>query len=159
MGCSRAPFLISGAEPFLKNKDFLFWAQPANGKKAFPVPHDKVEKVVANHHGGTTQFSFRMNKTLIPINGGTAVVARLGAIGAYTHSLGQVWALRTLQRQRLILRALVRRYPHVLIDESQDIGTVHQAILQELANAGTQVTLIGDPSQGIYEFAGADGQF
>jgi hypothetical protein len=64
-----------------------------------------------------------------------------------------------LQEQPAILRALVRRYPHVLIDESQDIGPCHQAILDLLADAGMEISLIGDPNQGIYEFSGADGTF
>jgi superfamily I DNA/RNA helicase len=46
-----------------------------------------------------------------------------------------------------------------VIDEAQDIGSVHQAILELLIDAGSCVTLIGDPNQGIYEFAGADGKF
>lgn len=158
MGCNRVPFLISGSEPFLQNKDFQFWAQPIK-KPAFPVPRSDIEDIVANFRGGLAQFDYRVHKTLVPINNGSAVVARLGVVGAYTHSLGQYWALRTLQRQPLILKALARRYPHILIDESQDIGTSHQAILQELATAGSQISLIGDPHQGIYDFAGADGAF
>lgn len=58
-----------------------------------------------------------------------------------------------------IPQALARRYPHILIDEAQDVGTIHQAIIEQLIGAGSQVSLIGDPNQGIYEFAGADGGF
>ena len=64
-----------------------------------------------------------------------------------------------MQDQPVILRALARRYPHILIDEAQDIGTLHQVILAQLIGAGVQVSLIGDPNQGIYEFAGANGRF
>ena len=158
MGCPRAPFLVSGAEPFLENKDFKFWAQPAKGN-AYPVPRADIGDVVANFRGSVAQFHYRKHKALIQITNGTTVVARLGQIGAYTHNLGQYWALRTLQSQPLIRAAMARRYPHILVDESQDIGTIHQAILLELVAAGSQVSLIGDPSQGIYEFAGADGTF
>lgn len=158
MGCPRTPFLVSGAEAFLENKDHKLWAQPAKGD-AFPVPRADIGNVVANFRDGVAQFHYRKHKALISITNGTAVVARLGHIGAYTHNLGQYWALRTLQRQPLIRAAMARRYPHILVDESQDIGTIHQAILLELAAAGSQISLIGDPSQGIYEFAGADGTF
>lgn len=158
MSCSRTPFLVSGAEPFLDNKDLKLWAQPAKGD-AYPVPRARIGDVVANFRGGVAQFHFRNHKTLIPINNGTIVVARLAQIGAYTHNLGQYWALCTLQRQPQIRAAMAHRYPHILVDESQDIGTIHQAILLELAAAGSQISLIGDPSQGIYEFAGADGTF
>lgn len=158
MGCPRTPFLVGGAEPFLENKDLKLWAQPAKGD-AYPVPRADIADVVANFHGGIEHFHYRKHKTLISITNGVAAVTRLGKIGAYTHNLGQYWALRTLQGQPLIRAAMARRYPHILVDESQDIGTIHQAILRELAAAGSQVSLIGDPSQGIYEFAGADGAF
>ena len=36
---------------------------------------------------------------------------------------------------------------------------MHQALLEMLIAAGVQVSLIGDPNQGIYEFAGANGSF
>ena len=158
MGCLRTPFLVSGAEPFLENKELKLWAQPANGNP-YPLPRADIGDVVANYRGGVAQFHYRKHKALIPITNGPAVVTRLGKIGAYTHNLGQYWALLTLQAQPLIRAAMARRYPHILVDESQDIGTIHQAILLELAAAGSQVSLIGDPSQGIYEFAGADGTF
>jgi hypothetical protein len=87
------------------------------------------------------------------------LIARLGKTGAYTHDLGRYWAYRALKERPELLKVIVRRYPHILIDEAQDIGSVHQAILELLIAAGSCVTLIGDPNQGIYEFAGADGSF
>lgn len=39
------------------------------------------------------------------------------------------------------------------------MGTVHQEILELLIGAGVKITLIGDVNQGIYGFAGADGEF
>lgn len=158
MGCPRTPFLVGGSEPFLENKDLKLWAQPAKGD-AYPVPRSDIGDVFADFRNGIAQFHYRKHKTLMPINNGLAVVERLGKIGAYTHNLGHYWALRTLQREPLIRAAMARRYPHILVDESQDIGTMHEAILLELAAAGSQVSLIGDPSQGIYEFAGANGRF
>jgi superfamily I DNA/RNA helicase len=64
-----------------------------------------------------------------------------------------------LKERPELLAVVARRYPHILIDEAQDIGSVHQAILELLIGAGACVTLIGDPNQGIYDFAGADGSF
>ncbi|MBS0251461.1 MAG: ATP-dependent helicase [Proteobacteria bacterium] len=86
-------------------------------------------------------------------------VKKLGRIGAYTHELGRYWCYRLLKEQPLLLRAMARRYPHIVIDEAQDIGSVHQAILELLISAGISVSLIGDVNQSIYEFAGADGSF
>lgn len=158
MGCCRAPFLVAGTESFLQNRDFKFWAQPA-GKAAFPVNPADLHKVVVNLQAGRTTFHLRQHSALIPINNGPLVTSRLGALGAYTHELGRYWCHRTLTEQPSILRGLVRRYPHILIDEAQDVGTVHQAIIEQLVDEGCQVSLIGDPNQGIYEFAGANGSF
>jgi superfamily I DNA/RNA helicase len=158
MGCDRTPFLISGAEPFLQNKEFKYWAEPI-GKDAFPLQPADLGKIVVNMGSGQPLFHFRQHNTLIPINNGVTVTKRLGAIGAYTHDLGRYWCYQTLIDQPLLLQALARRYSHILIDESQDIGTLHQTILELLANSGSQISLIGDPHQGIYGFAGADGKF
>lgn len=158
MGCTRTPYLITGSETFLQNKEFKFWAVPASGE-AFPVPGDSIENVVVHLDQGAATFHFRLNKSILRINNGPAVAKRLGAVGAYTHGLGQYWAYRTLLDQPAILRALARRYPHIVIDEAQDVVSVHQALLELLAAAGVQVTLVGDPCQAIYEFAGADGSY
>lgn len=158
MGCDRAPFLVAGTEPFLQNRDFKFWAQPA-GSAAFPVNPTDLHKVVVNLQAGRPTFHLRQQSALIPINNGPVVASRLGALGAYTHDLGRYWCHCALARQPGILRALTRRYPHILIDEAQDVGTVHQAIIEQLIDAGSRVSLIGDPNQGIYEFAGANGAF
>lgn len=158
MGCDRMPFLVAGTEPFLQNPDFKFWAQPGSGP-AFPVSPALLHNVKVNIETGRPTFHFLQKGTAIPINNGPAATARLGAVGAYSHDLGRYWCYRTLVEQPAILHALVRRYPHVMIDEAQDIGTVHQTIIELLIGAGCQVSLIGDPNQGIYEFAGADGSF
>jgi superfamily I DNA/RNA helicase len=158
MGCARAPFLITGTEPFLQNPAFKFWVEPP-GNKAFPVPPTDLHKVVVNLKAGLPSFGFRSRGSLLRITNGPAIVAKLGAVGAYTHELGRYWCQRALAEQPGVLRALAHRYPHILIDEAQDVGTVHQAIIRQLIGAGSQVSLIGDPSQGIYEFSGADGTF
>lgn len=147
MGCTRTPYLITGSETFLQNTEFQFWAVPADGK-AFPVPHDEIESVVVrlNNQGAAT-FHYQRHKSPLPINNGPTVVARLGAVGAYTHGLGQYWAYRTLVHQPAILRALARRYPHIVVDEAQDVVSVHQALLEQLAAAGAHVSLVGDPAK------------
>jgi len=96
---------------------------------------------------------------LARINNGPKVAAALGKLGAYTHELARYWVDLTLREQPEILRVLARRYPHILIDEAQDIGILHQVIIERLSQAGSQISLIGDPNQGIYEFMGATGSF
>lgn len=150
MGASQAPYLVTGGEGFLGG----FTIETDN----FPL---SITQMQVGIHAGWAHFYYTYYDKIYDLNTAYALslVNRLGRTGAYTHNLGRYWCHRTLVEQPTILRALSRRYPHILIDESQDIGTLHQAILELLAGAGTQVSLIGDPHQGIYEFAGANGVF
>jgi superfamily I DNA/RNA helicase len=150
MRSPRAAFLVTGDEAFLEGFKFPTSSFPqsikalnlafVNGKEVFfYVFNDQVERV-------DESFARKL-------------ISRLGCTGAYTHDLGRYWAYRALKEQPKLLAALAHRYPHIVIDEAQDIGSVHQAILELLIGAGSCVTLIGDPNQGIYKFAGADGKF
>ena len=150
MNASKAAFLVTGGESFLSS----FKIRP--GK--FPVCITNMQVGVRDQN---VNFYCTNKNQRVELDSADAmrVVKRLGMTGAYTHSLGRYWCLRVLKEQPAILRAIARRYPHILIDESQDIGTLHQAILEQLIQAGSQVSLIGDPHQSIYEFADADGSF
>lgn len=150
MGAKQAPYLVTGSEAFLSG--FSFWP----GK--FPV---SITQMQVGINANTLDFYYSHNDQVVPLDPvePEKLVHRLGRTGAYTHNLGRYWCYRTLQDQPNILRALVRRYPHILIDEAQDIGKMHQSIIEQLIGAGAHVSLIGDPNQGIYEFAGADGKF
>lgn len=150
MQATQAAFLATGGESFLSGFTF----KPGN----YPVG---ITSMQVGWRDSGIYFYYANNDQVVELNHdyASAIVHRLGKAGAYTHNLGRYWCYRTLKEQPVILRALARRYPHILIDEAQDIGTLHQAILEQLINAGVQVSLIGDPNQGIYEFAGANGRF
>lgn len=150
MKSSRAAFLVTGSESFLEGFKF--------STSSFPQPITSLQLVFVN---GNERFFYVYNERDEQIDTSTAhnLISRLGRTGAYTYDLGRYWAYRALKERPELLAALARRYPHILIDEAQDIGSVHQAILELLIDAGSCVTLIGDPNQGIYEFAGADGKF
>jgi len=156
MGASRTPFLVQGGEPFLLNDQFKYWAEPASGN-AFPVTADSV---LVNLVSGVFTFSHSVHgSSTVPINNGIKATDALGKTGAYAHETGRYWALRVLREQPIVLRALARRYPHIIIDEAQDIGSMHAALLDLLVTAGVQVSLVGDTAQAIFEFAGADGSY
>jgi len=148
MGSARAPFLVDGREPFLKNFTVF------DGKR----PHPTANLEIGLASCGFT-FSVGQNSVSVPAGDATKALGKLGKAGAYTHDSARYWVLRILKERQFVLRALARRYPHILIDEAQDIGPVHQAILEMLVGAGSQLSLIGDPNQGIYEFSGANGGF
>lgn len=150
MQSNKAPYLVTGGEHFLNG--FTFW------NEKFPVCITHMNVGISND---IERFYYSQNEKIIQLDNDYSLklVQRLGCTGAYTHNLGRYWCYKTLKDQPGVLRALVRRYPHILIDEAQDIGTMHQAIIELLMTAGVHVSLIGDPNQGIYEFAGADGKF
>ncbi len=152
MGANQTAYLVSGSEPFLNG--FQYW----KGEKERPIP---VKDLQVSVEKGNLVFSSDSYGKVEQLDHRKAVqlIEKLGRTGAYTHDLGRYWVCRTLIEQPAILRALATRYPQVLVDESQDLGTMHQTILELLINAGVQVSLIGDVNQGIYAFAGADGEF
>lgn len=148
MQCPRAPFLVEGREGFLNS---------------FTVYDGKISQPTANIEVACegTGFRYMIGRahTALPSKWAEPALGKLGAVGAYSHSAGRYWALRVLREKPFVLRAMACRYPHILVDEAQDIGPEHQAILELMIGAGSQVSLIGDPNQGIYEFARANGAF
>jgi hypothetical protein len=150
MGSHRAAYLVTGHEPFLQGY------RCRHGDRRV-----EIREINVTMETGRPAFFYSPygRPTRLDTREVLDVVQRLGRAGAYTHNLGRYWSYRTLLEQPAILRALARRYPHLLIDEAQDLGAFHQATLQLFIETGVQVSLIGDPNQGIYEFAGADGRF
>ncbi|PVM82071.1 DEAD/DEAH box helicase [Caulobacter endophyticus] len=153
MQAPRAAFLVSGSEPFLKG-----FTLPPPSKGAPPISVKDIHvKVVERRfvfyldHFGHQQDLDRATAK--------ALVERLGKVGAYTHELGRYWCCRALVHEERLREAFAHRYPQILVDEAQDIGSAQQAVLTALSKAGSVVTLIGDPNQGIYEYAGADGAY
>lgn len=150
MNSPRATFLVTGNESFLEGFKF--------STSAFPQPITALKLAFVN---GAELFYHSFNDQVEQVETDIArnLIKKLGRTGAYTHDLGRYWTYRVLTERPELLAALARRYPHILIDEAQDIGSVHQAILELLIGAGVYVTLIGDPNQGIFDFAGANGDF
>ncbi len=149
MGCSQTPFLVDGSEPFLRGFKVF------DGVRNHPAADLKIEI-----RDGKFAFSVGSPHSK-PVDAAVAIAAlkKLGKVGAYTHASARYWVLKTLANQPFILRALARRYPQIMVDEAQDIGPEHEAILKVIAKSGSVLSLIGDANQGIYEFSGANGKF
>lgn len=148
MRCNKIPYLVEGRESFLRG--FTVY----DGKISRPTSDIEIA-----WDGAKFNYTIGKAGTPIPQRNAEMALSRLAEIGAYSHSAGRYWVMRILREKPFVKRALSRRYPHILVDEAQDIGPEHQAILQLLIDAGSQVSLIGDPHQSIYEFARADGKF
>ena len=153
MASTDYPFLITGGEPFL-----AAFTMRGNAPSRQPICASKINvKFVSG------RFSFSVDVFGKHVETDQVqslkLITRLGRLGAYTHEAGRYWCYETLIREPLLLKTLVARYPHILIDEAQDIGSAQQAILDLLCAAGCVISLIGDSKQSIYEYAGADGSY
>ena len=91
---------------------------------------------------------------LVDTSDARKLIARLGRTGAYTHDLGRYWAYRAILGWQPNCSPPWLAGTHILIDEAQDIGSVHQAIPRTAHRCRLMRDIIGDPNQGIYEFAG-----
>ncbi|MGQ4686763.1 UvrD-helicase domain-containing protein [Klebsiella aerogenes] len=151
MTAPQAAYLVSGSEPFLAR--FKYWRE---GHPPLPLKDIKISLLDGDFvfYSDVRNYLEHLDKNKV-----LKIIDDLGRLGAYTHEIGRYWVYRTLDSQPAVLRALAARYPQILVDESQDLGTLHEEILKLLIAAGVQVTLIGDVNQGIYGFAGADGEF
>jgi DNA helicase-2/ATP-dependent DNA helicase PcrA len=63
-------------------------------------------------------------------------------------------AVRMLEQRPQVLEAYRARYPHVLVDEYQDLNLAQERLV-ELVAGGSDPFVVGDDDQSIYRFRGA----
>jgi DNA helicase II / ATP-dependent DNA helicase PcrA len=63
-------------------------------------------------------------------------------------------AVRMLEQQPALLRSYSARYPHVLVDEYQDLNLAQERLVELIASGG-EPFVVGDDDQSIYRFRGA----
>jgi DNA helicase-2/ATP-dependent DNA helicase PcrA len=63
-------------------------------------------------------------------------------------------ALKMLEHRPDVLDAYRKRYPHVLVDEYQDLNLAQERLV-ELVAGGSDAFVVGDDDQSIYRFRGA----
>ncbi|MCW8469371.1 ATP-dependent helicase [Fluoribacter gormanii] len=158
MDCDKIPFLLSGSESFLKNNNYKFWYSVKG--RDYPIEPKNLDDISIRIQNNEIILYYRLKSgDSVRINNGLQIVSRLGKLGAYTHEFGRYWALMALKKYPSLLRVLSNRFSHIIIDEAQDVGILHQFLLELLIKQGSVISLIGDPFQAIYEFSGADGKF
>ena len=64
------------------------------------------------------------------------------------------YAVRMLEEQPALLRSYSTRYPHVLVDEYQDLNLAQERLVELIAQGG-EPFIVGDDDQSIYRFRGA----
>ncbi len=76
--------------------------------------------------------------------------------GYATQSDARYFAMRVLEQHPSVGRALVHRFPQLLIDEAQDSSEIEMRIVDLLIGQGlNEAMLIGDPEQAIFEWRDA----
>lgn len=68
-------------------------------------------------------------------------------------------ALQILRDSEPARELLVARFPHLVVDEYQDLGPVLHGVVTVLLDAGMTVSAVGDPDQTMFEFLGADPRY
>jgi superfamily I DNA/RNA helicase len=154
MKCNRTPFLVFGSEPFMANY--------AVGQGPERIG---LEDVLLDRCGDKTVFHHRFK------GGGTQRLGdakveevrdkaqKLAKVGGYTYALGRAWALHILKKEPRLAAAVARRFPQILVDEAQDVGSFEAELLDLLGRSGSVVSLIGDAHQSIYGFNFATGAY
>jgi superfamily I DNA/RNA helicase len=154
MKAERMPFLCLGDEPFLSAYKF--------GDKEYTTG---VANILLNWENGRTILYRKIGQSAPAIiedamrKVALEKLRAFAATGAYTHSHGRAWSRLILSREPDIAKALALRFPQILVDEAQDIGTYEGEILNLLIQAGSCVSLIGDYHQSIYGFNFATGDY
>ena len=66
-------------------------------------------------------------------------------------------ALRALRHHHWLRRAILAKYPVLVVDEYQDLGTaLHQMVMGLCFSTGVRLFAVGDTDQSIYGFTGAN---
>lgn len=80
-----------------------------------------------------------------------------GRMGYYNYEDVLCICISILKQRKDILNLLVRRFPMVILDEAQDISKKQMELLELLIDNGlSNMMLIGDPDQAIYEWRSAN---
>lgn len=67
-----------------------------------------------------------------------------------------ICAVELLNKHRDILEKWRKRFTHILVDEWQDTNKIQYLLTKLLAGDGKSLTVVGDASQSIYSWRGAD---
>ena len=74
-------------------------------------------------------------------------------LGYATQADADYFAMRILEKYPVICKSLARRFPELIIDEAQDTSDIQMRIIDCLIESGvSNVMLVGDPDQAIYEW-------
>lgn len=84
---------------------------------------------------------------------------QMSNIGIVTQNDVSYFCLKILKEYHSVTRAIINRYPFIIIDEAQDCSDLQMAIIDFLVESGhKEIMLVGDAYQAIYEWRDANPQ-
>lgn len=153
IGAKTRPTLYRGPRPGdRKNVKLQCWVE--NGPRKMPVYAWEIVPAIESN-----QLVFRAGEygnKLLDKTKAAAATTELLRLGFYTHAQRAYWANRILAERPHITARLALRFSEIIVDEAQDTNVWLLRLLGKLREAGTCMTLVGDPDQCIYSFAMAD---
>nr|WP_253285331.1 ATP-dependent helicase [Ruegeria sp. HKCCD6604] len=88
-----------------------------------------------------------------------AFEAELRAMGRIDFDDMPLLAVRALREHEWLQRAILAKYPVLVVDEYQDLGrALHRMVMGLCFSTGMRLFAVGDADQSIYEFNGANPQ-
>lgn len=164
------PDIESRPEPMIQWHDawvadipaFCIESLVGNGKRKFPY-RVAVTRYSVKPSGEIRWHPSRIEENMkIPLPTASEVVGKKHALARSGHisiSDSMYYACQILDLYPQLAEGLASRYPQIVIDECQDTSDVQHEIISMLVATGrTEVLMIGDPYQAIYEFNDANPQ-
>jgi DNA helicase-2/ATP-dependent DNA helicase PcrA len=124
-----------------KPSSVLYFIESA--KDQFMTPSDSL----SHAHGFWEEYAAKIYK---------GYQDRLAKFRALDFSDLLFYTVRLLSESKDTLAKVNRRYSHILVDEYQDTNQIQYTLTRLLANNSGEITAVGDASQSIYGWRGAD---
>ena len=138
MGCTCTPFLISGSESFLQWDHYKLFINGNLRGRPQKIPF-RIDELYLKPDGNNVAFYVKRGNVIYDVEPKDAwgKIKLVGKLGGYTHSLRSLWAALIFKLEPRLVEILSQKFPHILIDEAQDIGFLHSHIVEKLSNKST----------------------
>lgn len=168
------PHFLGTIDSFINNFIFLPFGHLVMGCKSRPVlvgePHGPwtgryfKERFFDNMSYDVNGNLYALNKLIMPSNWNKNIhiiqaKSYLVKAGYANQDDANYFGMRILETYPNIAKALVYRFPMIMVDEAQDTSEIQMRILDILIENGLEaLVLVGDPDQAIFEWHDAKPQ-
>ncbi len=154
MGCKNRPSIV-GLNNNIWHPDSYEWAwreQECNKScKLINFTYDITGKLINNDSKN------KNNDCPLKMKRCSELKAKFCKEGYANQSDANYWAMRILEIYPLVAKSLAKRFPALIIDEAQDTSDIQMRIIEILVSNGlSEVLIVGDPDQAIYEWREAN---